>query len=158
MKYFALLLSSLVLFPAVASAGESTRTHFPATGRVPTGVNLAPGAGVPFSAAVLAGDTLYISGATDADPATGQPATSPEAGAKIVLDALKAKVEKAGMTMDDVVWVQVFCTDLSYFPRFNAVYQGYFKGPLPARAFLGVDHLLGGAHFEVMGIAVRQPK
>ena len=60
--------------------------------------------------------------------------------------------------MDDLVWVQVFCTDLSYFPTFNKVYATYFNGELPARAFLGVDHLLGNAHFEVMGIAVRKPK
>lgn len=152
-----LLVSSLIAF-AGASVATAETIHFPATGRLPVGANAPAGAGAPFSAAVLAGDTLYISGATDADPATGQPATTPEAGAKLVLDALKAKVEKAGMTMDDVVWVQVFCTDLSYFARFNAVYQTYFKGPLPARAFLGVDHLLGGAHFELMGIAVRQKR
>lgn len=62
------------------------------------------------------------------------------------------------MTMDDLVWVQVFCTDLTYFPIFNKVYATYFNGELPARAFLGVDHLLGNAHFEVMGIAVRKTK
>ena len=56
--------------------------------------------------------------------------------------------------MDDLVWVQVFCSDLANYQAFNTVYRTYFKGPMPARAFLGVDHLLGGARFEVMGIAV----
>ncbi len=59
------------------------------------------------------------------------------------------------MTMDDLVWVQIFCSDLSYYGKFNDVYRTYFKGPLPARAFLGVDHLLQGAHFEMMGVAVK---
>ena len=70
-------------------------------------------------------------------------------------DAVKRSVEGAGLTMDDLAWVQVFTTDLSYYAGFNEVYRTYFKGPLPARAFLGTDKLLGGSHFEVMGIAVR---
>src|SRR4051794_32212338 len=98
MKYATLLFSCLTLLPAAATAATTERTHFPAAGRLPVGVNVPAGAGSPFSAAVLAGDTLYISGATDSDPATGQPATTPEAGAKLVLDALKSKVDKAGMT------------------------------------------------------------
>jgi 2-iminobutanoate/2-iminopropanoate deaminase len=64
-------------------------------------------------------------------------------------------VEGAGLTMDDLVWVQIFASDLSYYAAFNEVYRTYFKGPLPARAFLGAGSLLGGAHFEVMGVAVR---
>jgi 2-iminobutanoate/2-iminopropanoate deaminase len=60
--------------------------------------------------------------------------------------------------MDDLVWVQVFCTDLSNYQTFNAIYKTYFHGELPARAFLGVDHLLANAHFEVMGIAIKRAK
>jgi 2-iminobutanoate/2-iminopropanoate deaminase len=51
--------------------------------------------------------------------------------------------------------VQVFASDLKDYATFNDVYRTYFTGPMPARAFLGAGSLLGGAHFEVMGIAVR---
>lgn len=147
-----------LLAAAACAAPPQERTHYPAGGSAPAGIAMPAGVGPPFSAAVRAGDTLYIAGTTDHDPATGKPAATPEAGARIVLDAIQKTVERAGMTMDDLVWVQIFCTDLSYFDRFNAVYRTYFHGPMPARAFLGVDHLLGNAHFEVMGIAVVKPK
>ena len=71
------------------------------------------------------------------------------------MDNVKKTVEAAGYTMDDLVWVQIFTTDLKYYGDFNAVYRTYFKGPLPARAFIGAGSLLGGAHFEVMGIAAK---
>ena len=59
------------------------------------------------------------------------------------------------MTMDDLVSVQVFCSDVALYDDFNAVYRTYFTGDPPARAFLGAGTLLRGARFEVMGIAVR---
>ena len=71
----------------------------------------------------------------------------------MVLNSVKKTLEAAGYTMDDLVWLQIFTTDLKYYDDFNAVYRTYFKGPLPARAFIGAGSLLGGAHFEVMGIA-----
>jgi 2-iminobutanoate/2-iminopropanoate deaminase len=107
---------------------------------------------------VLAGNTLYISGSTDMDPATGKPPPDPADGARRVMENLKRAVEAAGMTMDDLTWVQVFASDLSYYQAFNTVYRTYFKGPMPARAFIGSGSLLGGAHFEVMGVAVKAGK
>ncbi|MDB5418741.1 MAG: Endoribonuclease [Phenylobacterium sp.] len=95
---------------------------------------------------------LYVAGTTDRGPLAGD--TS--AAAKRVLDNIKRSVEAGGLTMDDLVWVQVFSADLADYAAFNAVYRTYFKGPMPARAYLGVDHLLGGAKFEVMGIAVKR--
>ena len=84
---------------------------------------------------------------------------SPPTPARRVLDNLKRTAEAAGVTMDDLVWVQIFCSDLKLYASFNAVYRTYSKGPnLPTRAFLGADHLLGNAHFEVMGIAVKPAK
>jgi 2-iminobutanoate/2-iminopropanoate deaminase len=71
---------------------------------------------------------------------------------------IKRAVEQAGLTMDDLVWVQVFATDLADYAAFNAVYRTFFTGPLPARAFVGAGSLLNQAHFEVMGIAVRGTK
>jgi 2-iminobutanoate/2-iminopropanoate deaminase len=58
--------------------------------------------------------------------------------------------------MDDIVTIQVFCTDLKLYDTFNAVYQTYFGGGDPARAFVGVDKLLRGGRYEVLGIAVKK--
>jgi 2-iminobutanoate/2-iminopropanoate deaminase len=111
----------------------------------------------PISDAVLVGNTLYISGQLSADPKTGQVPADPQAEAKLVMDRVKRTVESAGMTMDDVVSMQVFCTDLALFDTFNSVYRSYFTHGFPARAFLGASTLLRGAHFEVLGVAVRRP-
>jgi 2-iminobutanoate/2-iminopropanoate deaminase len=138
------------------SAGAQV-THFPASGRAPAGAISASGAPA-YSASVLAGDTLYISGTTDMDPATGRPPADVKEGARLVMGNIKRAVEQAGLTMDDLVQVQVYATDLSHYAAFNDVYRTFFTGPLPARAFLGAGSLLGGAHFEVMGIALRKAK
>lgn len=151
-----LALAALAL-PASAAFAAMPVTHFPASGAMPAGAT-APGAGPAFSGAVMAGDTLYVSGTTDMDPATGKPPADVKAGARIVLDTIRRSVEKAGLTMNDLVWVQVFASNLADYAAFNEVYRTYFTGPLPARAFLGAGSLLGGAHFEVMGIAVRGTK
>ncbi len=145
------LLGGALLLAATSTAAAPV-THFPAA-TVPGVAGM--GAAPPFSAAVLAGDTLYVAGTTDADPATGKPAADAAAGARRVLDRIKATVETAGLRMDDLVWVQVFATDLADYAAFNAAYRTYFTGPMPARAFIGAGSLLGGAHFEVMGIAVK---
>ena len=70
--------------------------------------------------------------------------------------AITAVLREAGMSMDDLVQVQIYCSDVSLFERFNKVYGGYFKRELPARAFLGSGPLLFGARFEMMGIAVKR--
>ena len=67
-----------------------------------------------------------------------------------------ATILPAGMTMDDLVSVQVFCSDVSLFDKFNGVYRGYFKKDFPARAFIGSGPLLRGARFEMQAIAVKQ--
>jgi 2-iminobutanoate/2-iminopropanoate deaminase len=148
------ILAAAVLMAPVAAWAATPVTHFPAGGPLPAGAT-APGGGPAFSAAVMAGDTLYISGTVDIDRATGKPAADAASGARIVLDNIRKTVEGAGLTMDDLVWVQIFTSDLANYGAFNDVYRTYFKGPMPARAFIGAGSLLGGAHFEVMGIAVR---
>ena len=117
-------------------------------------VNL-PGRSVeaPFSDAILAGDTLYLSGRLGLE--NGQLPADPQQEARNVLDQIQAVLEQAGMTMDDLVSVQVFCSDVAYFGDFNAVYTSYFSGAPPSRAFVGSGALLRGARFEVAGIAVR---
>jgi 2-iminobutanoate/2-iminopropanoate deaminase len=115
-------------------------------------------ANLPFSDAVWHGDTLYLSGHIGLDPKTGKPGTTPEEEARLVLDGVKRTLEAAGLTMDDLVSVQIFCSDVSLFERFNVVYRTYFKNEFPARAFLGSGPLLFGARFEVQGIAGRSTK
>ena len=111
----------------------------------------------PFSKAIMAGDTLYVSGHIAADPATGQAPSNVETEAHQVLDDVKHTIEQAGLTMDDLVSVTVYCTDLELYDKFNAIYRGYFHGRFPTRAFIGVSKLLRGAHFEVAGVAVTPP-
>jgi 2-iminobutanoate/2-iminopropanoate deaminase len=111
---------------------------------------------LPFSDAVLVGNTLYIAGHIGLDPKTGTPPASAEDEARLVMDGIKGTVESAGLTMDDVVSVQIFCTDLKFYDTFNAVYKTYFHGDYPARAFIGTDKLLRGGKYEVMGIAIKR--
>jgi len=111
---------------------------------------------LPFSDAVLVGNTLYIAGHLGLDAKTGAPPASPEDEAKMVMEGVKQTVESAGLTMDDVVSVQIFCTDLKLYETFNGVYKTYFHGDYPARAFIGAASLVRGGRFEVMGIAVKR--
>lgn len=109
----------------------------------------------PFSDGVLVGDTLYLAGRIGLDK-DGKVPPELEQEVRLALDGMKTTLEKAGMSMEDLVYVQVFCPDVSLFSRFNAVYRGYFGKDLPARAFIGSGALLFGASFEVQGIAVRR--
>jgi len=119
-------------------------------------INLPGHPQLPFSDGVLVGDTLYLSGRLGLDPKTGTPPEDPEQEIRDILDGMKATLKESGMTMDDLVFVQVFCTDLSFYEKFNAIYVSYFSKDFPARAFLGTARLLRGCHFEVQGIAVRR--
>ena len=113
---------------------------------------------LPFSDAVRSGNTLYVAGHLGLDPQTGNAAADPATEARLVMDAVKHTLERAGYTMDDLVSVTVYCTDLSLYEAFNAVYSGYFHGHPPARAFIGVAKLVRGARFEVQGTAVRNAR
>lgn len=111
---------------------------------------------LPFSNAVLAGNTLYLAGTIGIDPATGRPPANIEDEARRVMDNIKNVLAEAGMTMEDLVSVTVYCPDLSLYDRFNAVYRTYFTKEPPARAFIGSGPLLRGGHFEIQGIAVKR--
>jgi 2-iminobutanoate/2-iminopropanoate deaminase len=109
----------------------------------------------PFSSAILAGDTLYLAGNIGLDPKTGKAPEKIEDEIKLLLDSYKATLAQAGMTMDDLVYVHVFGTDLAYYDKFNAAYKTYFSKDFPARAFIGAGSLLRGGHFEMQAIAVK---
>jgi 2-iminobutanoate/2-iminopropanoate deaminase len=89
------------------------------------------------------------------DPATHKVGATADAEARLVMDAVKQTLADGGLTMDDLVSVTVYCTDLGLYDSFNSVYRTYFHGPFPARAFIGIDKLVRGAHFEVAGTAVK---
>jgi 2-iminobutanoate/2-iminopropanoate deaminase len=109
----------------------------------------------PFSNAILTGDTLYLAGSIGLDPKSGKAPEKIEDEIKLLLDGYKTTLAAGGMTMDDLVYVQVFCTDLAYYDKFNAAYRTYFSKDFPARAFIGAGSLLRGGHFEMQAIAVR---
>ena len=110
----------------------------------------------PYSDGILAGNTLYLAGRIGLDPKTGKPPAEIDEEVKLMLDSLKGTLTQTGMTMDDIVYVQVFCSDLTLFDKFNAVYKTYFSKDFPARAFIGAGSLLRGGHFEIQAIAVRR--
>lgn len=111
---------------------------------------------LPFADAVLIDEkTLYISGRIGVIPGTRTVPDSPEEEAHLVMQDLRAVLALAGMTLDEIVSLQIFASDVSLWDRFNAVYRTYFTGQLPPRAFLGSGVLLFGARFEVQGIAVK---
>jgi len=111
----------------------------------------------PFSDSILAGNTLYLAGRIGIDPKTGKVPEKIEDEVKVLLDGEKEVLAQAGMTMDDLVYVQIACTDLSLFQKFNPIYASYFSTKdYPAREFIGAASLLAGGHFELQAIAVKK--
>ncbi len=110
----------------------------------------------PFSDAILSGNTLYMAGRIGLDK-SGKAPEKIEDEIKLLLDSEKDVLAQAGMTMDDLVYVQISCTDLSLFDKFNSIYKSYFTTKdMPAREFIGVASILRGGHFEMQAIAVKQ--
>ena len=117
----------------------------------------APAAVGPYSQAVLAGETLYVSGQIALDPATGGAVGSTAAQqTRGVLENLRAIVEAAGMSLADVVKVTVYLVDLREFGAVNEVYAGFFPGDPPARATVEVSALPKGMLVEMDAVAVRR--
>ncbi|MCE5232592.1 MAG: RidA family protein [Mizugakiibacter sp.] len=115
----------------------------------------APKAIGPYSQAVRAGATVYLSGQTPLDPATGELVAGDIATqARRVFDNLRAVCAAAGGSFDEVVRVGIYLTDLSNFAAVNAVMADYFKQPYPARSTIGVAALPRGAAVEVDAIMV----
>ncbi|MBI1765679.1 MAG: RidA family protein [Acidobacteria bacterium] len=108
----------------------------------------------PFSDAVQVDNTLYLSGRLGIDPRTGQVPSDVKLEVRILMEGMRQTLAEAGMTMDDLVSVQVYCTDLALYEQFNSIYRGYFTRAVPARAVMGVNKLLRGARFEIQGTAV----
>lgn len=112
-----------------------------------------PPPGYPFSPAVLAGKTLYVSGKGDQLPGGGHPATFEEQ-ARQCLKNVETTLSAAGVGCPNVVWTNVYLDDAANLKAFNKVYKEFFKkGSEPARANVIVNGLPGGSHVEVTVIA-----
>ena len=142
------VLASLVVGLAFASTADLSAQ------RSYVGGSPADGEGAPFSQAVWIDDALYLSGTIGL--VEGAVPDTPEEEARLVLGNIQRTLEGEGLTMDDLVSVQVFCSDVSYYQAFNDVYRTYFTKNFPARAFVGVGTLLFDARFEVQAIASRR--
>jgi len=109
----------------------------------------APAAIGPYSQAVRAGDTVYLSGQIPLDPKTMQIVEGFENQVKRVFDNLRAVCRAAGGDFDRVVRVTVYLTDLANFAKVNEVMATYFREPFPARAAIGVASLPRGSLVEI---------
>jgi reactive intermediate/imine deaminase len=121
----------------------------------PIHTNDAPAAIGPYSQAIRAGDTVYLSGQIPLDPATMQLVTGDvRAEIRRVFDNLAAVAGAAGGSLADVVRITVYLTDLKHFALDNEIMAEYFTAPYPARAAIGVAALPRGANVDVDGILV----
>ena len=109
----------------------------------------------PYSQAVVYDGLVYVSGQIPLDPKTGEVVEGEiEAQAARVFDNLRAVLEAAGSGIERVLRTSIYLTDLSHFPRVNAVYQRQFTGdPKPARSTIGVASLPMGVGIEVDAVA-----
>jgi reactive intermediate/imine deaminase len=114
----------------------------------------APQAIGTYSQAVRAGNTVYLSGQIGLDPATMTMVDGIDAQIHRVFSNLKAVAEASGGSLDDVVKLNVFLTDLGNFALVNAIMAEYFSQPYPARAAVGVASLPRAALVEADGVMV----
>lgn len=115
----------------------------------------APAAIGPYSQAIKAGNTVYLSGQIPLDPASMELVSDDvETQARQVFTNLRAVCEEAAGTLQDVVKVNLYLVDLDNFAVVNKVMEEFFDKPYPARAAVGVKALPKGAQFEAEGIMV----
>lgn len=116
----------------------------------------APAAIGPYSQAILAGNTIYVSGQLPIDPATGSFAGEDiQSQTRQSLKNMQAILEQAGMSMKDVVKTTVYLADIAEFGAMNEVYAEFFSEPFPARAAFQVAALPKAAKVEIECVAVK---
>ena len=116
----------------------------------------APAAIDTYSQAVRIDHTVYLSGQIGLDPVTMQMVEGVDAQIHRVFQNMRAVATAAGGSMDDVVKVNIFLTDLGNFAKVNEIMATYFHQPYPARAAVGVAALPRGALVEMDGVLVAQ--
>lgn len=109
----------------------------------------------PYSQAVKAGNTLYVSGQIPLNPATGELVMdSVPIETKQVMENLKAVLTEGGGTFDNIVMTTIFLSDMGHFAAVNEVYGSYFESNFPARATVAVKTLPKNVNVEISVIAV----
>lgn len=116
----------------------------------------APGAIGPYSQAAAVGEYVYCSGQLPINPITGEMGKDITEMTTYSLKNLKAILAEHDMTMDHVVKVTVFMTDLADFGAMNQVYESFFTAPYPARSAVQVAALPKGAAIEIECVAVAE--
>ena len=116
--------------------------------------NDAPAAIGPYSQAIRAGDTVYLSGQIGLDPATGTLRDGTEAQARQVLENLRAVAAAAGGSLDDIAKLTLLLADMADFQKVNEIMAGFFAKPYPARATYQVAALPRGARVEIEAVLV----
>ncbi|MFO7649433.1 RidA family protein [Halomonas campaniensis] len=115
----------------------------------------APAAIGPYSQAIKAGNTVYLSGQIPLDPATMELVSDDfEAQARQVFTNLKAVCEEAAGSLGEIVKLNLYLVDLGNFAVVNQVMEEFFEKPYPARAAVGVKALPKGAQFEAEAVMV----
>ena len=122
----------------------------------PVQTTLAPAAIGPYSQAIQAGDTVYVSGQLPVDPATGQFAEGDirDLTRQSLLN-VQHILESVGLSMAHVVKTTVFLADMNDFAGMNEVYAEFFAAPFPARSAVAVKTLPKGASVEIECVAVK---
>lgn len=116
----------------------------------------APKAIGPYSQGIATNGLIFVSGQIPSNPSTGELSTgSIEDQTKLVLNNLKAVLEAAGSSLDNVVKCTVFLEDMNDFIRMNSVYGEFFKAPYPARAAVQVSRLPKDVKVEIEAIAIK---
>ncbi len=113
----------------------------------------APAAIGPYSQAVKYGDTIYVSGQLPLNPETKEMDEDVSKQTEQSMKNIKAILEEAGSSMEEVIRCGIFVTDLGDFAAVNEVYAGFFTGDFPARATVQVAALPLGAKVEIDAIA-----
>lgn len=114
----------------------------------------APAAIGTYSQAIKVGNTVYLSGQIPLNPATMEVVEGIEQQISQVFENLSAVAEAAGGTLQDIVKLNIFLTDLGHFALVNEVMARYFQQPYPARAAIGVASLPKGVPVEMDGVMV----
>lgn len=116
----------------------------------------APKAVGPYSQAIMAGDTLYVSGQLPVNPQTSSVPETIEEQTRQSLANLGAILQEAGLSFSDVVKTTVLLDDIKNFAAMNAVYAEHFSGAFPARVCYQVAALPLGVKVEIDAVAVKQ--
>jgi 2-iminobutanoate/2-iminopropanoate deaminase len=144
-----ILFSLLLVSASVLSLAQTTETSAILSPEAPKAIG-------PYSQAILAGNTLYVSGSIAIVPETGQMDTlNLETEIRRVMSNLGAVLKEAGMGYENIVKATIYTTDLNDFKLINSIYGEYFKEKPPARETVQVVALPKGAHVEISCIAVR---